>query len=684
MKFKARLTDQWRSRLAGALLVVLCGLWLRYFTVGQGLEHRSYDLALVLAPTVPVDEVEIVSMDESSQLALGQRWPLWDRSLHAQLLDKLRQDQCPLVVFDILMADTSQSPAADAELARAIKAHGKVVLAAVLELTPTPGGIPDSMIRAPLPEFRHAGAQWGLTDVNPDTDTFVRKHYRGAESDPSIAWKAAELVNAPVTAKPRNRLAERWLRYYGPRGTIPSLGYDLALDKPDKYFKDKIVFVGGKPRTLALGEPSDLYPTPFTRRDGQKTPGVEINATTFLNLVRGDWLSRLSPWKEFWLLLGCGVAFGFGLNLVRPLLGALIGLTSGLVIATLAAWLVWQWHVWFSWLVLAGAQIPCAWAWSVVAYAKGLSRDKEELKEELITAQAERRRRLPARAAGSPPHGTRAIPKIPGHDLLHCIGKGAFGEVWLARSVVGLYHAVKIVYREEFKSAGPYEWEFKGIEKFMPVSLDHPGLLRILHVDRDDEAEYFHYIMEIGDDEVSGQNINPDAYSAKNLAKEIKRRGRIPIEECLPLFLSLTEALQFLHQQRLLHRDIKPSNIIYVNGLPKFADIGLVTGITPTGREGTSIGTVPYMAQTGLGTPAGDVYSLGIVMYEASTGCDPRAFPALPTTLVSRADSAEFFLLNEIFVKACEFDLQDRYASAAELRAALLELHQKMLGHPKA
>src|SRR6266436_9881130 len=86
-----------------------------------------------------------------------------------------------------------------------------------------------------------------------------------------------------------------------------------------------------------------------------------------------------------------------------------------------------------------------------------------------------------------------------------------------------------------------------------------------LHVDRDDEAEYFHYIMEIGDDEVSGQNIKPDAYSAKNLAKEIKRRGRIPIQECLPLFVSLTEALQFLHEQRLIHRDIKPSNIIYVN-----------------------------------------------------------------------------------------------------------------------
>jgi hypothetical protein len=51
---------------------------------------------------------------------------------------------------------------------------------------------------------------------------------------------------------------------------------------------------------------------------------------------------------------------------------------------------------------------------------------------------------------------------------------------------------------------------------------------------------------------------------------------------------------------------------------------------------------------------------------------------------VSRADSAEFFQLNEIFVKAGEFDLQDRYASAAELRAALLELQHKILGHRKA
>src|SRR5260370_25190451 len=162
-------------------------------------------------------------MDESSQLALGKRWPLWTGSLNARLLDKLRNAKCPLVVFDILMAATSQSPAADAELAKAIRAHGNVVLAAVLELTPAPGGLPNSMIRAPLPEFRQAGAKWGLTDVEPDTDKFVRNHYRAAASHPTIAWKAAELVNAPVTDDPRNRLPPLWLASCCHPGTIHSI-----------------------------------------------------------------------------------------------------------------------------------------------------------------------------------------------------------------------------------------------------------------------------------------------------------------------------------------------------------------------------------------------------------------------------------------------------------------------------
>jgi len=58
--------------------------------------------------------------------------------------------------------------------------------------------------------------------------------------------------------------------------------------------------------------------------------------------------------------------------------------------------------------------------------------------------------------------------------------------------------------------------------------------------------------------------------------EERERWGNMPFPECLEIALSLTRALRHLHSHDLVHRDIKPSNIIFVHGLPKLADIGLV------------------------------------------------------------------------------------------------------------
>lgn len=69
-----------------------------------------------------------------------------------------------------------------------------------------------------------------------------------------------------------------------------------------------------------------------------------------------------------------------------------------------------------------------------------------------------------------------SLPCVLDHELLQLIDRGSYGEVWLARSVIGTYRAVKIVYRKTFESERPYQREFSGIQKFEPISRSHEGL----------------------------------------------------------------------------------------------------------------------------------------------------------------------------------------------------------------
>jgi len=278
--------------------------------------------------------------------------------------------------------------------------------------------------------------------------------------------------------------------------------------------------------------------------------------------------------------------------------------------------------------------------------------------------------------------GTGGAPPIPNHEMLSCIGKGAYGEVWLARDEIGTYHAVKIIHRKSFSNNAPFDREFRGIQQYTPISRTHQGLVHILHVGRNHEAGYFFYIMELGDCEVNGQKIDPATYSAKNLARELDRQQKLPAKECIRLAIDLAGALQYLHSQSLIHRDIKPSNIIWVNGTPKFADVGLVTHIAEKGRDVTYLGTEGFIAPEGPGTPAADVYSLGKVIYEAAMGRAASQYPDLPTTLIQRPDQDELLKLNTVILKACEPDLRNRYKSAAELKVDLLQLKEDLYGSP--
>src|SRR4051794_16642379 len=163
---------------------------------------------------------------------------------------------------------------------------------------------------------------------------------------------------------------------------------------------------------------------------------------------------------------------------------------------------------------------------------------------------------------------------VPDHTLLRRIGQGSYGEVWLAKTVLGVYRAVKIVHRHSFDDDRPFEREFAGMQRFEPVSRSHESQLNILHVGR--APGCFYYIMELADDMGRGAVIDENAYAPRTLRSELLFRGRLPANECVRLGLALTTALGHLHRHGLVHRDIKPSNIIFVNGVPKLADIGLV------------------------------------------------------------------------------------------------------------
>lgn len=255
------------------------------------------------------------------------------------------------------------------------------------------------------------------------------------------------------------------------------------------------------------------------------------------------------------------------------------------------------------------------------------------------------------------------------HQLIRVIGGGAYGKVWLARSVTGTYRAVKIVFRRDFKSDTPYEREYKGILKFEPISRDHDGFIDILHVGRDDEAGYYYYIMELGDDVETGSRIVPETYQPDTLDLQRRLHRRIPFEKALQFSLKLTLALSAVHKSGLVHRDIKPQNIVLVSGSPKLADIGLVTD---AGLDVSFVGTEGYIPGEGPGKPSADIYSLGKSLYEITTGNDRMEFPELPGELLEDpVDGARFAEFNEILIKACEREPAARYQSAEEMHVHL-------------
>ncbi len=267
--------------------------------------------------------------------------------------------------------------------------------------------------------------------------------------------------------------------------------------------------------------------------------------------------------------------------------------------------------------------------------------------------------------------GTTGKPAIFDYELIRPIGRGSYGDVWLARGLTGAFRAVKVVWRNRFSDSQPFEREFKGLREFMSVSLIEAHQLALLHVGRNDDAGFFYYVMELADDAETGREIHPDRYVPLTLREMRLRRGRLPAERCISLAAELARALAGLHARNLLHRDIKPSNVIIVGGVAKLADIGLVASAS---EATTFVGTEGFVPPEGPGAPAADVYGLGKLIYELSSGRDRTEYPSLPPDLDTLPDRKALLELNEIVIRACDPSPGLRYRDAGEMLQDILLL----------
>jgi CHASE2 domain-containing sensor protein len=643
VNFKAVTENKWFKPALGAALTVACGLLLWATPLGESWENASYDYLFRFGSRAVTNKLALILMDEDSYTRLSQnRDAHWDRVKHTELLNKLTAGSSALVVFDVLFR--TENPETDSALGEAIHRNAKVVLMADVE-DPLEEHLAVASLKMPRTNFLEVAAAWGVGKVEGQTGGTPRRHWpfgtKNDDSFHSLAWAAASVSGAHLD----ERIEQRWLRCYGEHGGWEPISYHSALAKPPEFFRDKIIFIGNSPERTDPGFPErDKFRTPYTRWNGKSIGGVEILATTFLNLVNGDWLRRPAPAVEFLLLVIVGGVIGGGLCQLPRWKSVLAAATIALAVTF--AFVSWSYYTnyWFPWLIIAGGQIPCAFAFAWIA-------------------------RVPQVAF--------FLEKFPGYTPIGApFGEGAYGKVWLVRNEIGQLQALKQIERGRFKDNGPYDREFRGIKNYKPVSNQHPGLLHIDHVNRNERAGYFYYVMELGDP------LDPDwlkkdvIYQPRDLAAACSRSpgARLSVRESLRVAIALLEALDYLHSLGLVHRDIKPSNIIFVNGRPKFADIGLVREVGP---EVTLVGTEFYMPPLpeNPGTPQADIYALGMLLYVISTGKHPREFADLSTTLAGQSD---FMRLNTIFCRACHPSADERYASAKEMLAALRETQREL------
>ena len=205
------------------------------------------------------------------------------------------------------------------------------------------------------------------------------------------------------------------------------------------------------------------------------------------------------------------------------------------------------------------------------------------------------------------------------YRLLRLIATGGMGQVWEADdAVLDRRVAVKIL-KPEFSSDPEFVERFRSEAK-VTARISHPGIATV-------------YDYGQVEDPASGSPLSylvMELVVGEPLSDVLAREGRLPLRHTLDMLEQTGRALNAAHAIGLVHRDVKPGNILITPaGQVKLTDFGIAKsmGASAVTQTGMVVGTAQYISpEQAMGhhtSPAGDVYSLGVVGYECLAGRRP-------------------------------------------------------------
>jgi len=299
--------------------------------------------------------------------------------------------------------------------------------------------------------------------------------------------------------------------------------------------------------------------------------------------------------------------------------------------------------------------------------------------------------RGPIEVDANPQPGASGSPQSIGqYEILRSIGRGGMGQVFLAKDTrLDRMVAVKAINPERLEDAEARARFVREAE--VASSLVHPYVATVFDVLQKDDHTYL--VME----HIEGRRLR-DAIKDDDLV----------LDERLRVGGEIAEALSAIHDHGLIHRDLKPSNVMLTEGgHVKVLDFGLArrsepvvpaepsdedeTISAPLTRPGAAVGTVAYMSPEQLSGAVlderSDIFSLGTVLYELTTGMHPFARDTDASTAsailneLPGSDSAPDSLtgspdLRRVLEQALEKRPEDRYQRAAELVEDLSRLRR--------